>query len=104
MHSPLHPRARRPAPRLGSACLQGRPDLSLSVYLRLRTPAVFPFIQQHALHQHLLGRAPDLLEVGSGAVCTLPVRVPVCVRRVRVRRVCGGVGGPCAAMAVDART
>ncbi|KXZ53112.1 hypothetical protein GPECTOR_7g1002 [Gonium pectorale] len=50
---------------------QGRPDLALSIHLRLRSPAVFDFITTHGLHSHLLGRAPDLYDVDERAAAAL---------------------------------
>ncbi|PNW86054.1 hypothetical protein CHLRE_03g209281v5 [Chlamydomonas reinhardtii] len=50
---------------------QGRPDLALSIYLRLRSPGVFAFVTSHGLQANLLGRAADLFEVDERAALGL---------------------------------
>ncbi|GFR40551.1 hypothetical protein Agub_g1126, partial [Astrephomene gubernaculifera] len=50
---------------------QGRPDLALSIHLRLRSPGVFAFVTSHGLQSHLLGRAAELLQVDERAALAL---------------------------------
>ncbi|GLI60125.1 hypothetical protein VaNZ11_002165 [Volvox africanus] len=50
---------------------QGRPDLALSIHLRLKSPSVFIFVNHHGLQANLLGRAPDLFSVDEKAALAL---------------------------------
>ncbi|GIL59328.1 hypothetical protein Vafri_14226 [Volvox africanus] len=50
---------------------QGRPDLALSIHLRLKSPTVFSFVNHHGLQANLLGRAPDLFSVDEKAALAL---------------------------------
>ncbi|GIL83995.1 hypothetical protein Vretifemale_12716 [Volvox reticuliferus] len=50
---------------------QGRPDLALSIHLRLKSPSVFSFVNHHGLQANLLGRAPDLFSVDEKAALAL---------------------------------
>ncbi|GLC58944.1 hypothetical protein PLESTB_001420000 [Pleodorina starrii] len=50
---------------------QGRPDLALSIHLRLKSPSVFAFVNHHGLQANLLGRAPDLFCVDERSALAL---------------------------------
>eukprot|EP00798_Chlamydomonas_sp_ICE-L_P008222 gene8222-1488_t len=53
---------------------QGRPDLSLSIYLQLLSPLVFEFIEKHALVASLMGRAAPLMEIDEEAALKLLIK------------------------------
>ncbi|WIA39313.1 hypothetical protein OEZ86_005428 [Tetradesmus obliquus] len=50
---------------------QGRPDLSLAVYLQLQLPSVFDFIQEHSLLSYLDEKAYLLMAIDEGKALEL---------------------------------